>query len=167
MSRRSVILGIALLATLAASWWAVLVEDDTVPMSPVSAPPSATARSDATPDVGAGVDFLRGARPAWPAWAGGILTPMSFAPPPPPPTPVAMITPSPPPLPFRYVGEIEESGERAVILLEGEDVHIVRARQRIGEHYRVERISTTEIELTYLPLMQRQLIGTSTYEQYQ
>jgi hypothetical protein len=172
MRPRALVLGVALLATLAASWWAVLVEDEAttslLPQAPRPAPSGRASGPSAEEDSGAaGVDALRVRREAWPAWAAGILQPMSFTAPAPPPAPLAVSEPSAPPLPFRYVGAIEEGGERAVILTEDDAVHIVRARERIGERYRIERISATAIEFTYLPLMQRQRLGTSRHEQYQ
>lgn len=171
MRPRAVVLGVALLATLAASWWAVLVEDEAttslLPQAPRPAPSGRAFEPSAGDSGSAGMDALRVRREAWPAWAAGILQPMSFTPPAPPPAPRAAGEPAAPPLPFRYVGAIEEGGERAVILTDGDAVHIVRARERVGERYRVERISATEIEFTYLPLMQRQRLGTSRHEQYQ
>lgn len=170
MRPRALVLGVALLATLAASWWAVLVDDDDATSLLPQAPRTAQTGRGPEPSAaaaGAAGEALRVRREAWPAWAANILQPMSFAPPAPPPMPPARIEPGVPPLPFRYVGAIETAGVRAVILTEGDAVHIVRARERVGEHYRIERISATEIEFTYLPLLQRQRLGISRHEQYQ
>lgn len=112
--------------------------------------------------------LLNQQREPWPAWANVLFQPLPIERPPLQTSqPSVQSAPTAPPLPFRYVGEIQDGGGRAVILTEGDDVHIVRARQRIGNLYRVERISATDVELTYLPLMQRQRIGTSSYEHYQ
>ncbi len=171
MNRRSLVLGIALAATLAASWWAVVTDDspgDRVAgeRSPVSAG-GAIRHSESPSAMTSGGLAIQ--REAWPAWGAALFQPIIIAAPPQPISSVPFDSqpPSAPPLPFVYVGEIQEAGGRAVILTEGDEVHIVRARQRIGELYRVERITATEVEFTYLPLMQRQLIGILNHEQYQ
>ena len=69
-----------------------------------------------------------------------------------------------PPLPFRFVGALEDRGLRAVILMEGETVHIVRAGDRIGERYRIERTGPDALVFTYLPLRQRQVLDLSAHD---
>lgn len=169
MTRRGVILWGALVATLIATFWAARLDDEAAPrVADIAVPRGAGSDASTRPRVAAAQTVeLHVRREAWPAWAAGILQPMRFAPQAPPAVPLAASEPSAPPLPFRYVGAIEEGGARAVILTEGDAVHIVRVRERIGERYRIERISATEIEFTYLPLMQRQRLGTSRHEQYQ
>ena len=69
-------------------------------------------------------------------------------------------TPTAPPLPFTFIGSIERGGRRTVMLMEGEQRHLVGVRERIGENYRVERVTPTQIEFTYLPMQQRQVLET-------
>lgn len=68
--------------------------------------------------------------------------------------------PTAPPLPFTFIGSIERGGRRTVMLMEGEQLHLVGVRERIGEHYRVERVTPTQIEFTYLPMQLRQVLET-------
>ncbi len=70
------------------------------------------------------------------------------------------VAPSAPPLPFTFIGSIERGGRRTVMLMEGEQLHLVGVRERIGERYRVERVTPTQIEFTYLPMQQRQVLET-------
>jgi hypothetical protein len=163
--RRPLVLWGTLLLTLALSWWAVVTDEDPLPAGGGRMPPRTTEAASVSAAARAATDALRGRRESWPAWAAGLFLPMSFAPPPVPTSPVVQQS-SAPPLPFRYVGTIEEVGKRAVILLEGDRMHIVSARERVGDQYRVERVSATEIEFTYLPLMQRQSLVTSHHDQY-
>lgn len=171
MNPRSVLLGIALVATLAASWWAVVTDESGQDSSPSAAAP-AIARGEirqSDPRSGGAPGGLVVQREPWPAWGAALFEPLVMAAPPQPLSPAPMVSSQAgaPPLPFVYVGEIQDAAGRAVILTEGDEVHIVRARQRIGELYRVERITATEVEFTYLPLMQRQLIGTLNHDPYQ
>lgn len=64
----------------------------------------------------------------------------------------------PPPLPFVFVGAIEDGRQRTAILIEGEQVHLVVARQRIDARYRVDRVLATRIEFTYLPMERKQVL---------
>lgn len=170
MTPRSVVLGVALAATLAASWWAIRTDDAPVAVSTreAAAPRGRTdirAPGPAAPPVSA--DALRLQREPWPAWAANLFDPLPVSRPVASmPAPSAQPASGAPPLSFRYVGEIQDGAGRAVILTEGDEVHIVRVRQRIGDRYRVERISANEVEFTYLPLMQRQVLVTSNHEQY-
>lgn len=170
MKPRSVVLGVALAATLAASWWAIRTDDPTPVASSREAAGArgrAEVRAPAPAAAPVSADALRVQREPWPAWADKLFDPLPVSSPVAPlPAPSAQPAAGAPPVPFRYVGEIQDGGGRAVILTEGDEVHIVRVRQRIGDRYRVERVSSTEVELTYLPLMQRQVILTSNHDQY-
>ncbi len=83
----------------------------------------------------------------------------------PPTPPAATVTPPQPPpaleippLPFRFIGLLRDEDRRSVILLEGNEVLIVRAGTRIDDRYRVERITPMQVEFTYLPTRQRQTL---------
>ena len=88
-----------------------------------------------------------------------LFQPRSLQPPPLPPPPPSK--PQAPTLPFRFVGALEEGGERSVFLLEGTQVHLVRAGDQLGSQYRVEKITPSSIEFTYLPLHERQILATA------
>jgi hypothetical protein len=76
------------------------------------------------------------------------------APPPPPPVPTA------PPLPFSYVGRYEDALTRLVILTKGERMYTVAEGDVIENMYRIERVTSTMVEMTYMPLNIRQTLGT-------
>lgn len=165
----------ALLATLAATWWAASLDEEPVmPVAersarpapgqaprpagararvaaPAAATAAATVASDATPAL---------QRPRWPDGGARLIA----VPPPPPPLVADPVAAAAPPLPFRFVGAVEAQGRRSVVLLEGDTVHVLRAGERIDDRYRIDRITPTGVELTYLPLRERQLLDTAAHE---
>lgn len=177
MKRRPATLLLALLATLAATWWASSLDEVAAPVAgpraerpapqpasqPAPRPASRAGTARATAAAGAELALFRD---AWPASAAGILKPYSFRPE--PGARAAFVAAAPvatlPPLPFRFVGALEDRGLRAVILMEGETVHIVRAGDRIGERYRIERTGPDALVFTYLPLRQRQVLDLSAHD---
>jgi hypothetical protein len=77
------------------------------------------------------------------------------APPPPPPPPTA------PALPFRYFGKWVD-GERTVVFLwKNSDTHSVSAGDTLEGTYRVESITDSTVDFTYLPLGTRQTLSVS------
>ncbi|MBS0513415.1 MAG: hypothetical protein JSR42_19845 [Proteobacteria bacterium] len=174
-NRRPLLFGAALLATLAATWWAATLENEVAPPAnrPGAAASAARGSAASAPALRtsagrapvAAPAILAVGRSAWPAEGGTLMAasappaPVLQAPPPAPPTEA-----SSPPLPFRFAGLIEERGRRSVVLLEGREVRILRAGERIDERYRVDRITPTRIEFTYLPLRQRQSLQVSDHE---
>lgn len=162
MTLRRIVLAVVLLATLAASWWA-LNEDagETVVVQPVER----AARSLAVPGRGGVVDVagslarLDAERAPWPELAEPLARIVSFAPPPPPPVATAPVEPQAPPLPFRYVGAIDDAQGKAVFLLEGTQVRLARQGEEIAGRYRVERITPSAVEFSYLPLKKIQTLN--------
>lgn len=73
-------------------------------------------------------------------------------PPPPPPRPVA------PPLPFRYLGSLEEGGERRLFLVHQERQWIVKEGDVVASQYRVDEIAPGRVVFTYLPLQTQQTL---------
>lgn len=76
-------------------------------------------------------------------------------PPPPPPQPAVVVAPPPPsapPLPFQFLGKMDDSERLRVFLSRGDRIHNVTEGDVIDNTYRVERISDTQMTLTYLPL---------------
>ena len=159
----------ALALTLAATWWAAQVEEDGAvegdlagvvePAARAPLAPAAVQRARAPAADAAFSGELAIIREPWPAAASSLLQPplaaqaqLRAAP--------AVMTPTAPPLPFTFIGSIERGGRRTVMLMEGEQLHLVGVRGRIGEHYRVERVTPTQIEFTYLPMQQRQVLET-------
>lgn len=67
--------------------------------------------------------------------------------------------PQPPKLPFSFMGRIEESGRQKVVLVQGDQMHIIAKGQEFGGAYRLEEVGTNELVLTYLPLGARQSLS--------
>ncbi len=83
------------------------------------------------------------------------------APPPPPPPPPAPPPPPPqaPPLPFKYLGQLQESATRTVwYLLNGERLIVAASGDLIDAVYRVEGADAGLLRFRYLPLDQRQTL---------
>ena len=141
---------------------------------PAEAPP--TDASTATPDVADAGDEGSDVEP--PAVASspnqeaeaGILDAFAskswYVPPPPPPPPPAVKPPPPPkptapPLPFTYIGRFDNPGDPTLILLVRDDrLFTVSQGDTIDATYRVDRIDAGSVELTYLPLKQKQVLRT-------
>ncbi|MEO5658481.1 MAG: hypothetical protein ABIQ90_01610 [Polaromonas sp.] len=80
--------------------------------------------------------------------------------PPPPPPPAPPPKPVAPPLPFSFVGLLDEKGvARRVFLSKGEQLIIVKANDVLENRYRVDQITESSVDLTYLPLNQKQSIS--------
>lgn len=166
MTTRHVLLAAALLATLVASWWAVNEDSgDVAVVQPVEraarAQVAAGSRASAgSPSSSAGsLARLDAERAPWPELAEPLARIVSFAPPPPPPVAVTPAEPQAPPLPFRYVGAIDDAQGKAVFLLEGTQVRLARPGEEIAGRYRVERITPSAVEFTYLPLKKMQTLN--------
>lgn len=80
-------------------------------------------------------------------------------PPAPPPAPVAPPPPQAPPLPFAFLGKLQEPERLRVFLVRGERTYTVSEGDVLDGAYRVERVTDTQISLTYLPLNQIQTLA--------
>lgn len=155
--RRHLMLGIALLATLAATVWVSRWETDeesaTAPARPRPSRPPATER---------GADAVALTLPAPRAPGEGTITDL-FAPrswraaPAPVPTPPAP-PPSAPPLPFTYLGKLILDGEVVVFVSTPERNFAVREGELIDGTYRIDKIAPPTLSLTYLPLNEKQTL---------
>jgi hypothetical protein len=63
-----------------------------------------------------------------------------------------------PPLPFQYIGKVIEDGKQEVYVMRGDEVLTLAAGRKIGNEYRVDKITGTSITFTYLPLKTRQTL---------
>ena len=88
------------------------------------------------------------------AGAAEPLSPASFA----PHDPLAVKS-ALPPLPFRYVGRWTQNGRLEALVMRGERLYVVKAGDRIGDDYLVERIGEASIGFTYLPLNEKQSLA--------
>lgn len=83
------------------------------------------------------------------------------APPPPPLAPVAAKAPEAPRMPFSYLGVIDGRAiVRQVLIAKGDQLFIVKKSDVLEGTYRIDDITDHAIELTYLPLNQRQSLST-------
>jgi hypothetical protein len=72
--------------------------------------------------------------------------------------PQAPQPPSAPPLPFQYIGKVIENGKLEVYVTHGEELPGLTRGQKIGNEYRVDKITTSSITFTYLPLKLKQTL---------
>jgi len=103
----------------------------------------------------AGIDLSQLERAA-PGAAPGAdpFAPKSFAPAQ-APQQAARARPEAPALPFRYLGKLIEDGKLSVFLANGGESLSVAAGDRIGD-YRVDKVTESEVQFTYLPLKTKQ-----------
>jgi hypothetical protein len=86
-----------------------------------------------------------------------------YVPPPPPPPvkPEPPPKPTAPPLPFSFIGRYDDpESPSVVLLLWGDRLYTVTEGDSIDATYRVDRIERGRVELTYMPLQQKQVLQT-------
>lgn len=173
MTRRQLIMGAALLATLFAVWWVAGLEEEDAAPTARSKSTSGTARTAAPgkPLQAGKLDKRSGAvsqasllaqlAPATlsslPALTQDPFAPASFQPPPPPPPPAA--APSAPPLRFKYLGKVAEGDRYAVFLDDGSGMLVVRQGDTLNNQYRVISVGERSLQLEYLPLNTAQTLN--------
>ena len=105
--------------------------------------------------VAQGLDLSKLERAQADAPAADPFAPKSFAPPQAPQRQATQAKPESPPLPFRYLGKLIEDGKLSVFLANGNESLIARAGERVGD-YRVDKVTESEVQFTYLPLKTKQ-----------
>ena len=81
-------------------------------------------------------------------------------PPPPPPAPYVPPPPQAPPLPFSYMGRWHDAGQTTYYLTRGSLPVSVRAGEVLDGVWRLESVSGTQLNFTYLPLNQMRSLRT-------
>jgi hypothetical protein len=185
--KRRLMIGIALVATLVAAWFAPdeesaggrvdLARSTPAPAGeggqPSGAPPTAEERRAALAALD--VDLIRQrdagsagddafARKSWyvppppPPPTPQVAAPVVEAPPPPPPPP-----PVAPPLPFKHLGRLVEAGQALPkhYLMDGDRMIVVSEGDLIGGKYRFVGQIGNNLQFIYLPLNQRQNLPMS------
>jgi hypothetical protein len=171
-------LGVALLATLLAAWFAPEPEDDGVVLNPRPASPAASRSvRDATAGIPAparnasavaSVEVLQirerlasdedeislFAVADWQQRKVPDAVENQMPEEAPPPPPVA------PPLPFRMMGRYVENGQTLVFLQQADRNWIVREGDILNESYKVESVGANAIHFKYLPLGEVQILET-------
>lgn len=172
VEKRQLMLGGALLLTLAVSAWLGLGMDqaedgaEIVELAkPVSANRNAASRR-AAPELSlpvlAEVRATAGSEQQGESkqQAADVFEPHSWfvAPPPSRPVQAAVVLPAPPPLPFTYLGTVQDGGHTVVFLAKEQRLYTVRKGEVIDGQYRLEDESRGRIVLVYLPLNTRQTL---------
>lgn len=67
--------------------------------------------------------------------------------------------PTAPPLPFIYMGKLAENGNISVFLTRDDKPYVVHIGDVIDGLYRIDAIHSTLLEMTYLPLSQKQTLN--------
>lgn len=67
--------------------------------------------------------------------------------------------PTAPPLPFIYMGKLAENGNISVFLTRDDKPYVVHIGDVIDGVYRIDAIHSTLLEMTYLPLSQKQTLN--------
>ena len=123
-----------------------------------AAPQRDTAAAEASPS---GIDFPR--RTAADEPEASLFTEHSWYVPPPPPPPAKPVPPPPPsapPLPYSFLGSYGPSGGGAVYyLVRGDQVFDVKVGDTLDGVYSVDAVENDELQLTYLPLKQKQALS--------
>jgi hypothetical protein len=174
------LLGVALLATLAAAWFAPA--DDAAGVAGSEAVAAGARRGASAPAVaGAGKSSARSAAAPFvdvlriraravegddEAPDALLFSSTQWS----PPAPVtaaapaasaaapAAAAPQAPPLPFRVLGSYAQAGQTVVFLQQNDQNHVVRAGDTIADTYRVESLDGATMKLRYLPLDQVQTL---------
>ena len=111
------------------------------------------ARTEATD-----FDISRLERPEAAAPAGDPFAKRSFGAPPAAQQAAAPAKPEAPELPFRYMGKVIEDGKLEILLLRGDEHFSVAAGQKIGDEYRLDKVTTSSLTFTYLPMKKKQTL---------
>lgn len=167
VEKRRLMLGGALLLTLAASAWLGLGMDkaeDGADIVEVAKP--ASAKRNAAPALSlpvlAEVRATTGSEQQGESkqQAADVFKSHSWfvAPPPSRPVQAAVVPPAPPPLPFTYLGTVQDGGHTVVFLAREQRLYTVRKGEVIDGQYRLEDESRGRIVLVYLPLNTRQTL---------
>jgi hypothetical protein len=184
MKLRSIVLALALLASVAAAVFGVPTPDtgsaelvapseprerrgrlagdasDAAPGVPVSAGAGAAATRalpntvDRAPEEPTTAPASRGEKRFGPA-AANLFASRSWQPPPPPVVAARQAAPTAPPLPFKYLGKLMDHGVVTAFVSQGALTHLLHKGDVLAE-YRVEKITPVDVTFVYLPLNERQ-----------
>lgn len=168
-STRQWLLGAALLAALAATFWAAQSDDETAAAVQPVAGSSRRAAMPAAKTASAvdGVmptDWQPVQRKVWAAPPDAQFA--AWAPPPPPPAPPEVKGPPPvppapvaPPFPYQIIGSLVENGQAQAFLSGPSRSLSARAGEVIDGQWRVDQVSATGMALTWLPAQIKQQIA--------
>ena len=170
MRTRQLVMPVALVATLAAVYFAPPSQEDTVVLAAARQPAAAApgAAPSTPPKAAPATVVALKPRLAAGDGEGGLFATESWAPPAPKPAkaaPLAVVQAEPPPptapaVPLKLLGRYEETTQTgakvAVFALFNDQNVVLRAGETIGTDWRVDAIEANQVVLTYLPLGQKQ-----------
>jgi hypothetical protein len=166
MSRRGMLLVLALLGTLIAVYFAPAEEGGVVPAAPRAPAADAASRIAPAPADGRAatktmrVFELRSrddvsdddsglfAAQSWEPVAARVEAPVQ--------APVEPAAPQAPPIPLQLLGRYQEEGRTAMFATFNGDSVVLWPGQNINSEWRVDAIESGQVVLTYLPLGQKQ-----------
>ncbi|WP_427911940.1 hypothetical protein ACPWT1_14930 [Ramlibacter sp. MMS24-I3-19] len=153
----------------------------TLPLSLVGPQATADQRADASSVASAVLPVAapKAPQPTPASWLAGerasaaqsdihnLFGTRSWLPPPPPPPPPAPAVVPPPPaaprLPYAWLGTIDSGTEAAQVMLSrGDALFLARTGDVLEGTYRIDGITEHAVELSYLPLNQKQSLATET-----
>ena len=153
--RRSVLVWVALAATLAATVWVEIAPQETVPVAaamrrPTAKPTRAAAQTPQQAQIRMRQPISQAPGDLFPAdqveqAANGSDT---------------GVEPTVPPMPFKYAGKLVEGAVTTAFLTDAQQNLLVRTGDIIGDEWRVESINPQQIHLTYMPLQTAVILNT-------
>lgn len=158
--RRALAATAALVAVLAALL--SLVNESEVAPTVTEAGSPARLAAGATKGSDTGVQSAAADKATFPAPVD-LFAVRTWEPPPPPPSPPPPPPPpQAPPLPFRYLGRIDEAGQKAFMLSYGEQLLSVTVGSSIDDKYRLEKFEGGQLIFLYRPLNTYQTLTVGT-----
>lgn len=159
-------LGVALIATIAATWTAPPAEEEEVVVAPMASRTPAKADTKRGPAPDGQIDVLE-IRPRAAGGANGrddalfaAVLPEVRSEPPVAQRAVATVAVAAPMAPFRVLGRYADARRNVVFLQQQDDKNlVVEVGDTIAGQYKVEGISATALTLRYLPMDQVQTIS--------
>jgi hypothetical protein len=153
-TKRLLLIGAAL-ATVAAAIFAPPAEEPVQPTHPVAQLPGSAGVSS-TQVTSASTAFIPNKRNTLDEEPEDLF--YVEKPPPPPVIVQKPAAPVAPPLPYMYMGKMIENGRLSIFLTRQDKPYVVHAGDVLDNQYRVDSISPPIMELTYLPLKQKQTL---------
>jgi len=169
LSRRNLVLGGLLLATVAVSAWTLLSGTDDAVVEPISRSAKDNVAGLASPRTAPGApavvalsgELSLGQRPAAPKNAGNLFSAYSYQAPAPVQVTQAPQKPHAPPLPFTYTGHLEIDGVATYLLMQADVPISVPVGANVGDFTLVEA-SGNGLVFLHGPSGERVVLPTAT-----
>lgn len=159
-SRRWLVLGGLLLATVVASVWPRGEESRGLEVvAPTARSSEAASGREQTSSAPAGLPPLgeRLERPKGAAKVENLFAPTTRT-----PAKLAASTPSAPPFPYAIAGNLVDNGVMTVIFAKQNQYFVLGVGEILENTYRIDAINSSSIAVTYLPLGHQQILPLGT-----